>query len=248
MRLHQLIPNERLVETLELLGELHLADRAQDGRPYTIVNFVSSADGRAAFHGRSGALGGDADREMFHGLREHVDAVMAGTGTLRAEQYGRPLRRPERRERRVNAGLSPEPLMCIVTRSGSVPVEAPVFHEPEAKVVVFGPPGTAAPNAAAQVEVVALDPGEITLTTVMRALRGRFDVSSLLCEGGPTLFGALLQERLVDELFLTIAPKLTGGGVSPAVSSGPEQSELVQLELLWALEHEGELFLRYRVG
>ena len=53
------------------------------------MNFISSADGRATFHGRSGQLGDDGDRAMFHGLREHVDAVLAGTRTIATESYGR---------------------------------------------------------------------------------------------------------------------------------------------------------------
>jgi riboflavin biosynthesis pyrimidine reductase len=70
-------------------------------------------------------------------------------------------------------------------------------------------------------------------------------VRSLLCEGGPTVFGALLRENLTDELFLTLAPKLAGGGSSPTVTSGPELPELLNLRLAWALEHGGSLFLRY---
>jgi 5-amino-6-(5-phosphoribosylamino)uracil reductase len=247
LQLRQLIPTERLVEILDLLGELELTGRAGAERPYLVVNFIASADGRAAFQGRSGPLGDQADREMFHGLREQVDAVMAGTRTLETEHYGRVLGKPERRERRVRAGRSPEPLMCVVTRSGRVPTEAPVFSEPEARIVVFGPPGTVVEQADAQVALVELDPGEMTLTTAMRRLRGDFDVRSLLCEGGPTLFGGLLQERLVDELFLTLAPKLTGGGASPTISNGPELAELAPVELIWALEHGNSLFLRYAV-
>ena len=93
--------------------------------------------------------------------------------------------------------------------------------------------------------MVRLDPGELTLTTVMRRLRSAFDVRSLLCEGGPTLFGALLQEDLVDELFLSLAPKLTGGGTAPAITAGPELAELRTLSLVWALELDGSLYLRY---
>jgi riboflavin biosynthesis pyrimidine reductase len=61
------------------------------------------------------------------------------------------------------------------------------------------------------------------------------------------VFAGLLQEGLVDELFLTVAPKLTGGGMSPPISNGPELPELAQLELVWALEHAGSLYLRYGV-
>jgi riboflavin biosynthesis pyrimidine reductase len=67
----------------------------------------------------------------------------------------------------------------------------------------------------------------------------------LLCEGGPTLFGAMVHERVLDELFLTIAPKLAGGGTGPAITSGPELPEPELLRLQWVLEREGSLFLRY---
>ena len=248
MPLHELIPRERFVEPVDLLGAMDLESRAGEDRPYLVANFISSADGRATFHGRSGPLGNPADREMFHGLREQMDAVMAGTRTLEVEHYGRLLGKPERRQRRVAAGRAAEPLMCVVTRSGHVPLQAPIFAEPEARVAVFAPPGTSLDVAAAQAELIELDPGELTLTTALRRLRSDYGIRSLLCEGGPTLFGGLLEERLVDELFLTLAPKLTGGGMSPSITSGPELSELANLSLVWALEHDDSLFLRYRVG
>jgi riboflavin biosynthesis pyrimidine reductase len=69
----------------------------------------------------------------------------------------------------------------------------------------------------------------------------------MLCEGGPILFGALLQENLVDELFLSLSPKVTGGGTAPAISSGPELAELRTMSLVWALELDGALYLRYRL-
>lgn len=245
MQLQQLIPQVRAVETQELVAALDLAARAAEDRPYTLVNFISSADGRATFHGRSAPLGDPADRELFHALRGQTEAVLAGTTTIRVERYGRLIRDPERRQRRIDDGRSPEPLACLVTRSGNVPTEAPLFAEPEARIVVFGPPGLDLGRVKAQVEVVELDPGELTLTTAMRRLRTGFGIRSLLCEGGPTLFGALLMEGLVDELFLTLAPKLTGGGTSHAITSGPELPEPQPLELIWALEHENSLYLRY---
>ena len=248
MEFRQLIPEPATVEVADLLAGIDLAGRPGEERPYTIVNFISSADGRAAFDGRSKALGDAADRELFHGLREQVDAAMAGTATLRAERYGRLVSDPERRRRRVQAGRSPEPLACVVTRSGEVPAEIPLFSEPDARILVFGPRELELAGCAAQVEVVPLDPGELTLTTVMRRLRADFGVRSLLCEGGPTMFGALLRERLVDELFLTLAPKLAGGGSAPTITSGPELPELARLELVWALEHSSALYLRYAVG
>jgi riboflavin-specific deaminase-like protein len=245
--LHQLVPQPAPVRADVLLASLSLAGRAHSERPYTIVNFVSSADGRAAFQGRSRELSDPGDRQMFHGLREHVDAILVGTGTLRAERYGRLVRDPERRHRRVASGLSPEPLACIFSRSGDIPTDIPLFSEPAARVVVFTPAQLDTSGLAAQVEVVGPDPGELTLTTMMRRLRSDYDVRSVLCEGGPTLFGALLHEDLVDELFLSLAPKLTGGGSAPGITSGASLTELRELSLVWAIQSDSSLYLRYAI-
>lgn len=247
MQFRQLLPQPDTVEVQALLSSLNLADHAADERPYTIVNFVASVDGRATLAGRSGGLGDDGDRAMFHGLREHVDAVLAGTGTLRTERYGRMLGKEERRRRRVQRGASPEPLACIVSRSGDVPIDIPLFAEPEARIVIFTSSAIDTSACAAHPEVVALDPGELTLTTVLRRLRSDYGVRALLCEGGPTLFGSLLHEAVVDELFLTLAPKLAGGGTEPTITAGPELADPRTLSLSWLLERGGLLYLRYAV-
>ena len=69
-------------------------------------------------------------------------------------------------------------------------------------------------------------------------------VRAVMCEGGPTLHGSLQAEGLVDELFVTIAPKLSGGE-GPRIVEGP-LPDVVGLELAWLLEEDGELFARYR--
>src|SRR6266513_717710 len=70
------------------------------GRPHLALTFASTADGRITVGGRSGPIGNEADRELFHELRARVDAVMVGAGTLRTERYGRLVRDEGRRERR----------------------------------------------------------------------------------------------------------------------------------------------------
>jgi riboflavin biosynthesis pyrimidine reductase len=244
----QLIPEPAEVEIAELLSSLAFERRAGPERPYTVVNFIATVDGRAAFRGRSGALGNEGDKKLFFGLREHVDAVFTGTGTIRAEHYGRILGDPERRRRRVEAGRSAEPLACVVTRSGSVPTDAPLFAEPEARIVVFSPVDVDFSGCAAQIELVRIDRGELTLSTVSRRLRADFGVASLLCEGGPTVFGSLLHEDLADELFLTISPNLTGGGMEPSITAGPELAELRPLRLVWILERDQALYIRFAIG
>jgi riboflavin biosynthesis pyrimidine reductase len=84
--------------------------------------------------------------------------------------------------------------------------------------------------------------GKTDLPALLRSLHGE-DVRALLCEGGPTLHGALQAASLVDDLFLTIAPKLVGG-IAPRILEG-DLPGVEPLELAWLLEEDGELFARY---
>jgi riboflavin biosynthesis pyrimidine reductase len=242
----QLLPCPAHVNIEGLLEGLQLRGRAPAERPYTVVNFIASADGRVSFRGRSGPLGDDGDRRVFHALRESSDAVLAGLGTMRSERYGRLLGREERRARRLARGLPAEPVACIITRSGALPAEIPLLDCAEARVVVLSPrepPGLA--GRAAQTSLHVLPAEELTLSAALRLLRREHEVRLLLCEGGPTVFGALLAERLVDELFLTLAPKLAGGGAGMPLALGPEPDRLTDLRIHWLLERAGSLFLRY---
>jgi riboflavin biosynthesis pyrimidine reductase len=245
MSFRRLHPEPGAVDVGELLARLSLGERASEQRPYTVANFVASADGRAAFQGRSGPLGDDGDRVMFYCLREQVDAVVAGTRTLRLERYGRIIPDPESRQRRIARGLPPEPLTCVITRSGDLPTDVPLFNEPDAVIEVFSAVDVDLSGCAAQVKLTRLEPGELTTATVLQRLRTQRGVRLLLCEGGPTLFGSLVHERVVDELFLTISPKLAGGGTAPAITNGPELAQPAELGLEWVLERAGSLFLRY---
>jgi riboflavin biosynthesis pyrimidine reductase len=112
------------------------------------------------------------------------------------------------------------------------------------------------PGSAAPVEYVrTATAGQLDLSAALAELNARFGVRTLLCEGGPHLNSQLLAAGLVDELFLTFAPKLAGGGApgAPAtehlrILSGPELEPPSELELLHVLESEGYLLLRYRLG
>ena len=238
MRYARLYPGPGALTLEEFRDELEFP--TLEDRPYVIANFVASADGRAAFHGRSAGLSDDGDRALFHSLRERVDAVMVGTGTLRTERYGALIRDEQARRRRTERGLEPQPLACLVTRSGALPLDIPLFGQ--SRVLVF------APEPIEGVETVTLEATELTLTAVVRRLRADYGVRTLLCEGGPTLFGSLIHEGLVDELFLTLAPKLAGGGTAPTISSGAELAEPAALRLRSLLERSGSMFFRFAVS
>jgi riboflavin biosynthesis pyrimidine reductase len=227
---------------------LDLGARAPADRPYVVCNFVSSADGKATANGRTALLGGDGDRAMFHLMRTQVDAIVAGTGTLRVERYGALVRDERLAQIRTREGRAAQPLAVVISRSGQIPFDIPLFADDRSRVAIYAPADVAVPESAAHIALHELpDAGSGELAAVLRSLRHEHDVRSLLCEGGPRLFTAMLAEGLVDELFLTLAPVLVGGQ-ELGITAGPALGAGGTLRLVWALERDGHLFLRYERG
>jgi riboflavin-specific deaminase-like protein len=211
-------------------------------RPLVAMNFVATLDGRATIEGHSGPIGSDADTAMLAGLRTRFDALMVGAGTMRVERYGRLVTKAETRELRERDGLPPEPLMVLVSGRLDLPWDAPLFTE-GGEVLVFTSSEAQPPATESSVEVVR-HPGAVNLVEAMRHLRRERGIRALLSEGGPHLHEQMQADGLVDDLFLTTAPKLSGGG-APRILEGPLPAVL-DLELAWLLEQDGELFARYR--
>jgi len=211
-------------------------------RPFVAMNFAATLDGRATVGGVSGPIGSDTDTAMLAGLRTRFDAVMIGAGTMRAERYGRPVPSQEKRERRERLGLPHDPLMVIVSGRLDLPWDAPLFTEGAGRVLIFTASGAEPPETATPLRVVRHD-GRIDIGAALSHLRRERGVRALLCEGGPRLHAELQAQGLVDDLFLTIAPKMTGGD-APGILAG-ELPDPISLELAWLLEEDGELFARY---
>jgi riboflavin-specific deaminase-like protein len=207
------------------------------------MNFAATVDGRAAIGGRSGPIGSTTDTELLLQLRTRFDAVMIGAGTMRAERYNAPAGSREAREHRESLGLSANPLMVIVSGRLDLPWDAPLFTDGEGQVLVFTTSEVEPPETATPLRVVRHE-GRVDVADALRHLRREEGVRALLCEGGPTLHGEMEAGGLVDELFLTIAPKLAGGD-APRILEGL-LPVVAPLELAWLLEEDGELFARYR--
>ncbi len=213
-------------------------------RPRVAINMITSVDARVTKDGRSGGLSSEADRELFHALRAQADAIMAGANTARIERYGPIIRDPDVRARRRAAGLRPQPYAVLATHSGRIDPSLPLLADAETHVIVVGPGETHLPPCAARVDYIA----NRTLDGAFTELRNRFGVDLVLCEGGPTLCGVLLTAGLVDEIFLTIAPRLLGGPPGPTFIDSPPPEAETALTLLQLLRSGDELFARYRCG
>jgi riboflavin-specific deaminase-like protein len=239
----RLLPDEAETTVAEQLAELDLKELAHPDRPYLILNFATTLDGRAAIDGRSGPIGSETDTEMLQRLRTRVDAVMIGAGTMRAERYGRMVSDPQLRAYRERTGLSHDPLAVIISNRLELPWDAGLFTGGGGRVVIFTASAEQPPETATPVTVVR-HPDGVELDRALAWLLEERGIRSVLCEGGPTLHGRLREGGLADELFLTIAPKIAGGE-GPRVLEGA-LPEVDEVELAWLLESEGELFPRYQ--
>ncbi len=241
--LRRLLPDVAETTVAEQLHGLDLKELAHPDRPYLILNFATTLDGRAAINGRSGPIGSKADTEMLQRLRTRVDAVMIGAGTMRAERYGRIVSDPALRAYRERTVLTHDPLAVIISNRLELPWDAGLFTDGGGRVVVFTASDQEPPETATSVTVVR-HPEGVELDRALEWLLEERGIKSVLCEGGPTLHGRLREGGLADELFLTIAPKIAGGE-GPRILEGA-LADIDEVELAWLLESEGELFARYR--
>lgn len=247
IELIELFPKPGITDTDRVCRDLDLGSKAPADRPYVVLNMASTADGRATVDGRSGGIGDEADRALFAGLRTQVDAVMVGAGTLRAERYGRLVRDPELRRVRVEQGLSEDPLAVVVSGSLNLSADLPLIADPASKVIVFTNSGRTLDDAAADVRIERFDGKTVPAGAALKRLRDGHQVRSVLVEGGPTLNAELVADGLADELFLTFAPLLAGGGEAPTIVTGGQLATPAELELISVRRNGSYLFLRYRL-
>ena len=241
--MRRLLPDPSPTTVEEQLEGYRPWEQPHEHRPLVAMNFVATVDGRATIGGRSGPIGSAADTAMLARLRTRFDAVMIGAGTMRIERYGRLVADPEQRQCRERIGLSDDPLMVIVSGRLDLPWDAAAFTAGCGHVLIFTASEAEPPETATPLRIVRHE-GFVNLPEALRQLRQEHGIRALLCEGGPGLHGELEGGGMVDELFLTTAPKLSGGG-APRIVEG-ELPAVAELELAWLLEEEGELFARYR--
>ena len=216
-------------------------------RPFVRVNMISSLDGAISVHGLSGQLGGPGDREVFGVLRSLTDMILVGAGTVRAEGYGPASLDAETQERRRARGQTPEPPIAVVSRSCHLDWNSPFFAAANARPIVVTTTDAdedARARAEAVADVVIAGTGEVDLSRALDALHER-GAHSVLGEGGPRLNAQLAAAGLVDELCLTLSPRLVAGD-GPRLFAGPEPPEPIGLRPVSLLEDDGFFFLRLR--
>jgi riboflavin-specific deaminase-like protein len=220
--------------------------------PELAVNFALTWDGRVATRDRGRAdFSSPRDKGRMLELRAGADAVLVGRGTLEIEEMQMGISEPLRAQR-IAEGKTASPLRVIVSGSGKIDPGARIFQTGGSPILIFTtaamPPETRA--ALVSKAEVDLKPGaHVDLRAMLAKLYQYRGVRRLLCEGGPTLLRALLEENLVDEINLTFCPRIFGGSEAPTLTGGPGAFLPAAIECrLEATEQLGdECFARYRV-
>ena len=194
------------------------------------VNFVMSLDGAIA--GRDGiskSLADDVDRRVFRIAREACDVVLVGAGTLRTEDYS-PSPRPLAI---VSRQLTLSPALRVFAERGPDHVRPMVMSSEQA--IASAPPWLT--DAA---ELLPCGATTVDLHAAIAHLNAR-GLHRILCEGGPALFSDLLDLGLVDELILTVVPRLLGDSERMAtVLAG------LRLDPVQVLEEDGTVLMQLR--
>lgn len=236
----------------EVYADLDLPP-GEPGRPYTVINAVGTLDGRGAVGGKSTPIGSEVDHRLMRNIRANVDAVLVGAGTLRSEDLTLTVDESLTQRRREH-GLKEQPLSIILTRSGDISANREIFRtSEEGNALVFAGAQANRRNLAKLSELATIR--TITETSapepekVLETLAKEFGVRRLLVEGGPSVNCTFLESRLVDEVFLTLAPKIAGGDSRSLVQGAPLPQDATSSPNLVSiyLSDYSELYLRYRL-
>lgn len=212
-------------------GEYRFGDPLPD-RPYTVINMVSTFDGKILTGERDEPvmdLGSKTDHAAMRALEEAVDGILIGAGSLRA-----------------TPGLwyPGDAYRFVVTTDPHLPTTGRFFTDKPEKAIVVGPDGL----SIASVTVWYCGSPRADLTEFARRARTTLGIKTLLVEGGSELNADMLRRGLVDEVFLTLTPKLKLGQNVPTIAGGEpfSRAEVETWNLVSVTRVQDELFLRYR--
>jgi riboflavin biosynthesis pyrimidine reductase len=257
-------------------GPFGFPERRDIDRPYISSNSVMGLDGRASFRELKGRAGGREvsrsreDRWLMDFLRAHHDGQLIGANTLR-EETGTDARGADygiedeqlRVYRNKTLRLGRQKIM-VLTGSGNIDATLRVFDSPRVEPwIVTSAEGEKklrsqlkASRREGAIKIVSVGAGKrVNLAAAAQLLWKEHGIRTLLCEGGPTLYGELLKKNLLDEDFRTISLQVLGKSTKRGierptaygdVSYTPETAPWYRLvSLHYALPHHAFLRLRY---
>lgn len=212
-------------------------------------NMIASVDGGATSGGKSGGLGRDGDRAVFAALREMADVIVVGASTAQVENYSGVQFSAGQRQARQSRGQAEMPPIAVLTRSGRLAHDATLFHRTEVAPLILTSADAVTDTRqrlgglAEVLDASGARSDSVDLRTALDLLAGR-GLLRVLTEGGPGALGMFIEQDVLDEMCLTVAPVLVGGA-SARIVTGPAEVHTA-MRLSHALtDDDGYLYLRY---
>ncbi len=199
----------------------------QTGTPWVILKSALSLDGKTATAtGQSQWITGPEARERVHRMRDRVDAILVGPGTV--------LKDNPRLTTRLKKGRGHNPARVILDAKAEIPLNARVFQRAAREQVVYVTSSKASAvrlnrlrNTGVDIKILPNRSCHISLKKLIKML-GQMEITSLLIEGGSGLNASALKAGIVDKVVLFLAPLIIGGDTAPGVVGGPGIKSLKQ--------------------
>ncbi len=223
-------------------------------RPFVTANFVLTWDARISTRNRTPSdFSSPRDKRRLLEIRARCDAVLVSARTLATDNMTMGLPAVDLRAARLARGQAEHPVRVVLSNSGGIDTRLRVFMHDFSAIVLFSTNAMPQRTRAALAPVADLwlyDRATVDLADMLATLRREYRVRRLVCEGGGQIFRALLTAGLVDELHVTLCPRIFGGAGAPTLTGVagdflPRGIPLVRkkMEVI-----DGECFLRYRIA
>ena len=221
-------------------------------RPRISANFAMTWDGRISTRRRTPSdFTSAADKARLLELRALADAVLVSATTAKADRMTMGLPKAGLRAQRVARGQAPYPLRVLLSHSGRIDPELPVFQQDFSTIVLFSTtrmPPRIREALARRADLHLYEGSEVKLPHALQTLREEYGIRRAHCEGGGRLLRSFLEEDLLDELYLTLCPRIFGSATAPTISGFAP--EFLRRSVAWNLVKtepvDDECFLHYR--
>jgi riboflavin-specific deaminase-like protein len=223
-------------------------------RPFVTANFALTWDGRISTRrGTPSDFSSPRDKRRLVEIRSRCDAVLASAKTIASDNMTMGLPDPELRKARVKRGQRAYPLRVLLTNSGRIDPSLRIFEKDFSPVAIFSTtrmPERTRQSLAPKADLWLYESRTVPLADMLTTLRAEYGVKRLVCEGGAIVLRSFLTAGLVDEIHVTLAPRIFGGKLAPTLTgiAGNFLPASVPLQLRQMEVIGDECFLRYRVA
>jgi 5-amino-6-(5-phosphoribosylamino)uracil reductase len=232
--------------------DVFFAMRRKHPRPLVTATFAMTVDGKVTTKNFA-PVDFTSREDKLHLFRQRAtaDAVLIGHTSLKRDNVRLSLP-AELQEARIKRGQTQCPLRVIVSNKGRIDDRLNIFQSNVSPIIIFSTKRMPRKHQQALRQKATLhlsNAQHVDLATMLRTLRDKYKIRTVACEGGPTLFRALLERGLIDQLNLTIAPFMFGGANAPTLTGLSKEflPASVHCSLFDMRVIGDECFLTYRI-